>query len=107
LVISNRILQTVSTSEVSKLSYSVALEKHVNGSTAPFLKKFSCSKNSVALVRERTIPTERPPPVGKVSAQFSCGYQGKPRNPSVNGATQTRRKKTDNYLYHTLSEEQF
>ena len=28
--------------------------------------------NSVALVRERTIPTERPPPVGKVSANF-CG----------------------------------
>ena len=27
---------------------------------------------SVALVRERTIPTERPPPVGEVSANF-CG----------------------------------
>ena len=27
-------------------------------------------KNSVALVRERTIPTERPPPVGEVSAQL-------------------------------------
>ena len=26
--------------------------------------------NSVALVRERTIPTERPPPVGEVSANF-------------------------------------
>ena len=26
-------------------------------------------KNSVALVRERTIPTERPPPVGEVSAK--------------------------------------
>jgi hypothetical protein len=25
-------------------------------------------KNSMALVRERTIPTERPPPVGEVSA---------------------------------------
>ena len=34
-----------------------------------------CSKtklNSVALVRERTMPTERPPPVGEVSANF-CG----------------------------------
>ena len=31
--------------------------------------------NSVALVRERTIPTERPPPVGKVSANF-CGKMG-------------------------------
>ena len=29
-------------------------------------------KNSVALVRERTIPAERPPPVGEVSANF-CG----------------------------------
>jgi hypothetical protein len=26
--------------------------------------------NSMALVRERTIPTERPPPVGEVSANF-------------------------------------
>jgi hypothetical protein len=28
--------------------------------------------NSMALVRERTIPTERPPTVGEVSANF-CG----------------------------------
>ena len=28
---------------------------------------------SVALVRERTIPTERPPPVGEVSANFFAG----------------------------------
>ena len=28
--------------------------------------------NSVALVRTRTIPTERPPPVGEVSTNF-CG----------------------------------
>ena len=28
--------------------------------------------NSVALVRTRTIPTERPPPVGEVSVNF-CG----------------------------------
>jgi hypothetical protein len=27
--------------------------------------------NSVALVRERTVPTERPPLVGEVSANFS------------------------------------
>jgi len=34
---------------------------------------FSHTKtNSVALVRTRTIPTERPPPVGEVSANF-CG----------------------------------
>jgi hypothetical protein len=31
--------------------------------------------NSVALVRERTIPTERPPLVGEVSANF-CEYRG-------------------------------
>ena len=36
---------------------------------ASMLKK---KKISVALVRERTIPTERPPPVGEVSANF-CG----------------------------------
>ena len=29
-------------------------------------------KHSVALVRKRTIPTEQPPPVGEVSANF-CG----------------------------------
>ena len=32
-------------------------------------------KNSVALVRERTIPTERPPPVGEVSVNFCIGYE--------------------------------
>jgi hypothetical protein len=32
------------------------------------------TNNSVALVRERTIPTERPPLVGEVSANF-CGYK--------------------------------
>ena len=31
--------------------------------------------NSVALVRERTVPTERPPPVGEVSANF-CAQRG-------------------------------
>jgi hypothetical protein len=31
--------------------------------------------NSVVLVRERTIPTEFPPFVGEVSANF-CGYRG-------------------------------
>ena len=33
---------------------------------------YSIKKNSVALVRERTIPTERPPLVGEVSDNF-CG----------------------------------
>ena len=36
------------------------------------LEKKVIKLNSVALVRERTIPTERPPPVGEVSANF-CG----------------------------------
>jgi len=34
--------------------------------------KLKTKLNSVALVRERTIRTERPPPVGEVSANF-CG----------------------------------
>ena len=36
------------------------------------LMSINLKLNSVALVRERTIPTERPPPVGEVSANF-CG----------------------------------
>ena len=35
-------------------------------------KRIKTKLNSVDLVRERTIPTERPPPVGEVSAYF-CG----------------------------------
>jgi hypothetical protein len=35
-------------------------------------KSNSNKTNTVALVRERTIPTERPPPVGEISANF-CG----------------------------------
>jgi hypothetical protein len=34
------------------------------------LRLIALITNSVALVRERTIPTERPPPVGEVSANF-------------------------------------
>jgi hypothetical protein len=38
-----------------------------------FTRAYTQTKlNSVDLVRERTIPTERPPPVGEVSANF-CG----------------------------------
>ena len=37
-----------------------------------WLVKRPIKKDTVALVRERTIPTERPPPVGEVSANF-CG----------------------------------
>ena len=36
------------------------------------LYKFTKTKlNSVALVRERTIPTERPPPVGEIVPTFA------------------------------------
>ena len=47
---------------------------HSNGicHTGLFALKTKTKLNSVALVRERTIPTERPPPVGEVSANF-CG----------------------------------
>ena len=38
-------------------------------------KQLKTKLNSVALVRTRTIPTERPPPVGEVSANF-CGHRG-------------------------------
>jgi len=43
-------------------------------SDSDFIPKSNLDKtlNSVALVRERTIATERPPPVGEVSANF-CG----------------------------------
>ena len=41
-------------------------------SASPKKHAASQKKNSVALVRERTIPTKRPPPVGDVSANF-CG----------------------------------
>ena len=38
--------------------------------TARATKQTGTKLNSVALVRTRTIPTERPPPVGEVSANF-------------------------------------
>jgi hypothetical protein len=37
----------------------------------PCLLKLSNLSNSVALVRERTIPTELPPVVGEVNANFA------------------------------------
>ena len=42
------------------------------GDTVDKLELEVTKLNSVALVRERTIPTERTPPVGEVSANF-CG----------------------------------
>ena len=46
-----------------------SIEYRLSLSSSQLLKK---KKISVALVRKRTIPTERPPPVGEVSANF-CG----------------------------------
>ena len=48
-------------------------QRHISYHCEEGLLAFSCRSNklnSVALVRERTILTERPPPVGEVSANF-------------------------------------
>jgi hypothetical protein len=37
----------------------------------PIIENFQLKLNSVALVRKRTIPAERPPFVGHVSAKFA------------------------------------
>ena len=47
-------------------------QRLVGGPLCVALLHFATKLNSVALVRTRTIPTERPPPVGEVSANF-CG----------------------------------
>ena len=47
-----------------------ATKKLRTGNKCGFCQKVFETLNSVALVRERTIPTERPPPVGEVSANF-------------------------------------
>jgi hypothetical protein len=50
-----------------------AAEKMVKNNVGTFLiKKTKTKLNSVAVVRKRTIPTERPPLVGEVSANL-CG----------------------------------
>jgi hypothetical protein len=51
------------------------LQKQDNFSISRVIRSFKVTKtkkNSVALVRERTIPAERPPLVGEVNANF-CG----------------------------------
>jgi len=51
----------------------VGFEPTISAGKRPYTGTgFKLKLNSVALVRERTIPTERPPPVGEVSANF-CG----------------------------------
>ena len=70
----------------TQLNRKLVLWRHFGDKTIFMSKTFQYSEdvpwkllktklNSVALVRERTIPTERPPPVGEVSANF-CGYRG-------------------------------
>ena len=49
-----------------------AMWKQKAAQVIPLVISSKTKLNSVALVRERTIPTERPPPVGEVSANF-CG----------------------------------
>jgi hypothetical protein len=59
----------------SKMQWRVSRLISVSESVSVLRRQFRQHKlklNSVALVRERTIPTERPPPVGEVSANF-CG----------------------------------
>jgi len=46
--------------------------KYLSIFLSSYIKLTLTKLNSVALVRTRTIPTERPPPVGEVSANF-CG----------------------------------
>ena len=67
------------TSHITMYRYAPHNDVSVNG--GPHIRRWShkityniikLKKTSVALVRKRTIPTERPPPVGEVSANF-CG----------------------------------
>ena len=56
-------------------SHNVRLSRRqsvIRGNNTDYQLDATITPNSVALVRERTIPTERPPPVGEVSANF-CG----------------------------------
>ena len=56
-----------------KNTFSVGLNiAHLEVSMLTNMKLQISAINSVALVRTRTIPTERPPPVGEISANF-CG----------------------------------
>ena len=53
------------------MAYMATFQKKVG-----YLQASKKKKNSVALVHERTIPTERPPPVGEVSANFFLRIEG-------------------------------
>ena len=49
--------------------YHVAVHGSLHMGTYTVVRQLKTKLNSVALVRERTIPTERPPPVGEDSAR--------------------------------------
>ena len=77
------VIEVLLTEEVSQFTYlgcsiSYQFSYDVEFKLAKFLqligtiKRTKTKLNSVALVRTRTIPTEQPPPVGEVSANF-CG----------------------------------
>ena len=56
-----------------KKNFQAELNAHLSaGMISSAIDLLLLKLNSVALVRTRTIPTERPPPVGEVSANF-CG----------------------------------
>jgi len=65
------IVNKTALSNVQKFHYLIASLKNEAKDLISNLQ-IKLKLNSVALVREQTIPTEQPPPVGEVSANF-CG----------------------------------
>jgi hypothetical protein len=59
------------TAAVWKHSSSANLNAPYDGPSSRHHRELKKKLNSLASVRERTIPTERPPPVGEVSANFA------------------------------------
>jgi hypothetical protein len=57
--------------EAVRIAYKSIFEKSEGKRRSGDTRVKKKKKNSVVLVRKRTIPTERPQPVGEVSANFS------------------------------------
>jgi hypothetical protein len=53
------------------MGYTFCLLFKCNSDMAIVSTRYMTKLNSMALVHERTKPTERPPPVGEVTANFS------------------------------------
>jgi hypothetical protein len=66
------ICNTYCFSTATMVTRTLPVLKFLSPKNAPLYYTYKLKLNSVALVCERTIPTERPPPVGEVSANF-CG----------------------------------